>query len=103
MADELIRNWEPQISRTGTFSGYSVQAIKYRSERGDVGWHTTSWPLRDPIHSFWIENGAFHSVRIYFSAYSTGRTIIEIFGIIENIDTEERNAVLEAIAEWEKP
>jgi hypothetical protein len=101
MKDGLNRDWQQQGKFEGTFSGYTVQGFKYLGESGEVGWFTTSWPMKDPVHDFWISGTTFYRVKFHFAGNVSNRRLFEIFETIENVDPAERSAVLEAIQAWE--
>jgi hypothetical protein len=85
--------------RRGIFEGYNVSGFQYESLNGELAWHITAWPGRDPVNSYWVTGGKFHGVRIDFLL---DETQIEIFNEITNVNAKEREAVLKAITEWEK-
>jgi hypothetical protein len=102
MEDGINRGWRQQGSFSGDFGRYTVQGFKYLSERGEIAWHSMSWPKRDPVHTFWVSGETFYKVTVHPRGDVSNRQVVEIFGIIENVDPAERSAVLEAIQVWEK-
>jgi hypothetical protein len=84
------------------FNGYTVEAFRYVSPDGEVGWETKSWPMRDPIHDFWVSDSRFFRVKIEIKEFKVSRGTIEVFEEIQNVPDGERKAILEAIAAWEK-
>jgi hypothetical protein len=82
------------------FEGYNVSGFQYESLDGELAWHITAWPGRNPVNSYWVTGGKFHRARIDFLL---NQTRIEVLDEITNVDVKERTAVLKAIAEWEKP
>jgi hypothetical protein len=104
MADELQQEWKQAGRFYGVYGGYTVQAFKYVASDGEVGWHTTSWPMRDPIHDFWVSGTNFHRMTLHLmNPTANHRNTLEILGIVENVDPKERKAVLEAIQDWNEP
>ena len=98
---EDLKAWK-QISRhLETFGEYVVYGFRYRSEDGELAWHTMSYPNENPIHDFWIFNGEFHAMTMHFFYKMTPETRVSIGGIVSNIDPAEKSALLEAIAKWE--
>jgi hypothetical protein len=55
---------------------------------------------KGPVRS--VSGDVLYSVRIHYFYMSTNRTLIEIFGVITDLDPDEKSAVLEAISDWEK-
>src|ERR1035441_2016618 len=105
MQEELTR-WETKESHKGVFDGYTVMGFKYQMATGEVGWHITSWLSGfDPVHDFWVSSRKFYSVSIHIFHKGTPYNLIQIFEppITTGIEEAERNAVLKAIAAWEKP
>jgi hypothetical protein len=103
MQDGLTRNWTKKMRRAGLFGNYTVTGFQYEDALGERGWHITAWPSTGAIHDYWVSDEIFYSVRIHYFYQFTNRTLIEIFGIITTLASEEKSAVMEAIAEWEKP
>jgi hypothetical protein len=102
MHDELQRNWKKKMHHVGVFKNYSVSGFQYESESLEIGWHITAWPAQGPIHDFWVSGEEFHSMRIHYGYNSTNRTLIEIFGALADVNSDERDAVILAIAKWEE-
>jgi hypothetical protein len=101
MQDGLTRNWVKKMHRKGVFENYSVSGFQYESESWEIGWHITAWPAHGPIHDYWVSGKEFYSMRIHYDYNFTNRTLIEIFGAITDLGSEEKNAVMLAIAKWE--
>jgi hypothetical protein len=102
---EKLTRWEAKRNHTGVFDAYTVMGIQYRSADGEMGWHISSWMESgyDGVHDFWVSGRTFYSVSIHIFYKGTPHTLIEMFGPIQTgIDQAERDAVLKAIAEWEK-
>ena len=102
MEDGMNRGWQRGVSFTGMFSGYTVQGVKYRSDNNEVGWYIKSWPMRDPIHDFWISGTTFYRVKVYPAGEVSSRQRVELYEIIDNLEARETSSVLEAIEAWEK-
>jgi hypothetical protein len=103
MQEGLTKNWTKKMHRRGAFDGWVVIGFQYESQDGEIAWHITAWPMADPIHDFWISGREFYEVSIHYFYQMTNRTLIEIFEPIKNLDAKEREAVLKAIDEWDKP
>jgi hypothetical protein len=99
MQQGLDTGWRRGRVHRGAFNGYAVQAFKYVSPTGAVGWQTTSWPMKDPVHLFWVSGGEFYEADV-----RVARTWGRIYQIDINerldVDLAERKAVLEAIEAW---
>jgi hypothetical protein len=101
MQDGMHRGWV-QVGRfSGIFSGYTVQGFKYAGDGGEVGWHTSSWPMRDPIHTSWVSGTDFYKVKVHPPGDISNRQVVEILGLNSEIEPEERSATFEAIKAWE--
>jgi hypothetical protein len=103
MQEGLTRNWEKKQRCVGVFGNYTVNGFLYEDQTGELGWHITAWSQHGPIHDYWVSGTTFYSMSIHYFYKMTNRTLIEIFDPIPNLDKEEREAVMEAIKEWEKP
>jgi hypothetical protein len=101
MSDGMNRGWRQHGRFAGQFGAYTVQGFKYLSDSGEVGWHTTSWPMRDPVHDFWVSGATFYKVSVYPAGEVSNRQRVEIFEVVEDVNPAEKNAVLEAIWAWE--
>lgn len=86
--------------RQGFFDGFNISGFQYEDLNSDLAWHITAWPGRDPVNSYWVTGGKFFGVRIDFIM---NESQIEIFNEIGKVDAKEKEAVLKAITEWEKP
>src|SRR5579863_1774969 len=98
MKEGLNPGWERTGRFTGMFSGYTVDASRYVSPDGEVGWETKSWPMRDPIHDFWVSDSRFYRVKIEIQEFRVSRGMIEVLEEIQNVPDDERKAILGAIA-----
>lgn len=99
MQDGLNANWKKKMYRVEMVESYTVMGFQYESESLETGWHITAWPLQGPIRDYWVSAKDFYMMRIHYGF--TNRHLIEIFGVIADLNTIERNAVLEAIDKWE--
>jgi hypothetical protein len=95
---------ELKLQRSGWFHGRRVDGWQYGNERGELAWHVRTWPNSgDPIDDYWVEGGEFYEVTglhiamnmLPMNRIETGRRIIEM-------DVEKKDAILNAIVEWEK-
>jgi hypothetical protein len=96
-----LEQWRrEEESYKGDYGNYHVRGVKYIGPGGEVGWHTTSNPHgNNPFHDFWIANNEIRSF-ILTPFESDSRKNVVIGEIVENFDAEERQAVLDAIADW---
>jgi hypothetical protein len=98
-----IEEWTHEKFRKGVYGDFIVYGIKYIGPRGEVGWHTTSWPNNNPIHDFWVIDSTFHHITGHiFDPQFGGRNSFVIGDVVENIDPAEYKAVMDAIEDWEK-
>jgi hypothetical protein len=93
------------LQRSGWFDERRVDGWQYGNQRGKLSWHIRTWPNSgEPIESYWVEGSEFFEVTrldlamnaIPMNRIETGRRIVEM-------DAGKRDAILKAIAEWEKP
>jgi hypothetical protein len=101
---EPLVHWDKSDNRKGIFGDYTVMAFKYR-HADQIGWHVSSWKTGfDPVHDYWVSGQNFHAVSIHYFYRGTPETLVQIYEppITEGIEPTERNAVLEAVAQWEK-
>jgi hypothetical protein len=102
MEDGLNPGWKKTRRHVGVFGGYTVQGEQYVGPTGEVGWHTSSWPMRDPIHCYWVSGSDFYTVRIHVNEFRGGLYRIDIpEQPATSVDSAEREAILEAIEKWE--
>jgi hypothetical protein len=99
MQDGLNANWKKKMHRVEMVESYTVMGFQYESESLETGWHITAWTSQGPIRDYWVSSEDFHMMRIHYNL--TNRHLIEIFGVIADLNPEERNAVLQAISKWE--
>jgi len=97
---ELWRARRP--GRGGVFQRYSVQGIQYESTNGELAWHITVWSDRDPVSDYWVARRKLFAMAIHYWSTPRGDSRIEIFGE-RDVSAEQRRAVFDAIAEWERP
>ncbi len=98
MARKLVNLTRLQ-HQSGTFGAYKVSGHQFRDQRGEVGWHITAYPGGNPVNDYWVADGVFYGLRIDLGA---NRSLIEVFDEIQDIDPGEREAILSALAEWDK-
>ena len=96
---ELWRMRRP--GRTGVFGKYSVQGFQFESASGELAWQVSEWGDYGPVKSYWVANRRFYGVIIHFNGAGDNR--IETFPEIRDLPGDEKEAVLAAIATWEKP
>lgn len=99
MQEGLNSGWRRGKVHRGAFGGYAVQGFRYMSPTGAVGWQTTSWPMRDPVHSFWVCGEEFYEADVRVAA-AWGRIYQIDISERLTVDPAERKAVLEAIEAW---
>jgi hypothetical protein len=101
-----LTRWGKTENRKGVFGDYTVLGFKYHNANGQIGWHITAWLSGfDPVHDYWVTGRNFHSVSIHYMYKGTPYNLIEIYEppITTEIVQAEQDAVLQAIAQWEKP
>jgi hypothetical protein len=96
--------WVIKGHHKGTFDQFGILGIRYENVDGETGWDITPWRNGlSPTHSYWVAGGNFFSVTMHKFYKNTPENRIEIFHppITDQIDADERAAVLKAITEWE--
>jgi hypothetical protein len=102
--NEEVQKWiikKPR--RGGAFDDYSVQGLQYENTNGEIAWHISAWGDRNPVSHYWVACRKFYAVSIHFSCNVGTDDRVGISSEIENVPAAEKNAILKAIAEWEKP
>lgn len=88
------------------FGEYVVSGFKSKDASGRRGWHITSrQSSADSAHDYWVSDRDFHAVRDSHFHYQDRRVnLVEIYEppITKGIEQAEQDAVLKAIARWEK-
>ena len=94
-----------KMNRSGFFGERRVDGWQYENELGELAWHVRTWPNSgDPIDDYWFKDGEFYEVtKLDIWRNMTPENRIEIGRRIMGMDAEKRDAMLSAIAEWEKP
>ena len=92
--------WRENGQYSGDFHGYTVNGLKYISPAGEVGWHITSWPMQEPIHSFWVQGSIFYQADIEVDEFLAGLYSANIHEQVEDVEQAEQKAVLAAIELW---
>jgi hypothetical protein len=114
---ELI-TLEKKRSCHGYFGGGEIVGFQYQTD-GELGWHiTTSLPSQfSHVHDYWVAGGNFYNItrtgaignRLLFEIARSGgcQQCREIANYtnqpVVDISPAEKQVVLEAIADWEKP
>jgi hypothetical protein len=98
-------NLQLKLQRSGWFNEHRVDGWQFEDERGKLAWHIRTWPNSgDPIDDYWVEGSVFYEVvRLDLAMNMIPMNQIETGGRITGMDASKRDAVLNAIAEWEKP
>ena len=97
-----LRALAKRMTRQGVFDGHNVDGIQYADAQGKTGWQINTWPGRDPITCYWIEEGNFFGVMTHVLAQPIDRLHYEIGEELSSVPEMERIAILKAINKWEK-
>jgi len=90
------------MARRGVFDGHNVDGIQYEDAEGKAGWQINTWPGRDPITCYWVEDGKFFGVLTHVLSRPIDRLSYEIQEELSTVPETERIAVLKAIKVWEE-
>jgi hypothetical protein len=96
---EGLSNWIKRSElKNGTFGEFTVYGVQYE-RNGELAWCIdTSFP----DHMYWVVRGEIHGRSLQLLCDPPNETQNGISGVIE-IAEDEKEAVLKAIAEWDKP
>jgi hypothetical protein len=88
------------------FGEYVVTGFEHNDSSGRRGWHINSrQSSAETGHDYWVSGRDFHAVRDSHFHYRDRRVeLVEIYepAITKGIEQAEQDAVLQAIARWEK-
>ena len=101
MEDQVSSGWKTRAGRAEAFDSYMVLGIEYYLDGEPSCWHITSYPHKDPIHHFWVDQGKFYPVSMHMGLNGRSDKLIEIGAEIINLDDREKGAILTAIRRWE--
>lgn len=84
----------------GKFGEYTIYGTLFQFE-GELrkGWKITARTAIGPVEHYWVENGAFHEVRVDLLAPPTGNSFITIGAPVE-VSHAEASAVATAMDQW---
>lgn len=101
---EELRNFQPKLRRSGLFGERRIDGWQYEDDRGQLAWRVRTWENSGgPIDHYWIEGGNFFEVTHEGGPLNTIPTIrFETGPRIIGMDAAKRDAILNAIAKWEK-
>jgi len=98
---ENLENLRRTASRR--FGNYEMFGGRFESDNGRSAWLMTAWESgRDPVRTYWIEGGEFFATGVRYGINFSNFTFVETFGPAPSVDPELKEAVLRAIAEWQK-
>ena len=88
---------ELKLERLSDSDGRKVRGWQYVNELGYIGWHIRTWPTDgEPIDNYWVEDREISEI------ISINAPIVEIGRLIDEMDDAKKNAILSAVARWEK-
>lgn len=89
--------------RVGLFDGYQVLGTRYESDANETGWFIIAYKISGiRVQHYWVSNDEFFTVGLHIFYNNTDRSLIQPLGVAKDIEPAERQAILKAIAEWEK-
>lgn len=91
-----------KMKRRGSFGGYTIEGEQYVLETGELGWEiSASLGAGQRSQLYWIKDGGvFNATFSQFDNLTTSNRL-QINGPADNMNPEEKQAVLDAIAKWE--
>jgi len=102
MKSESIQQQAIDVHAPTAFGDYTVTGIKYQDADANTAWHITSQGSYSEAHDFWVSGHDFHPCATQIFHENTPINLIRILEtpVTTGIEQAERDAVLEAIAEW---
>jgi hypothetical protein len=107
----LMKSWETGLCRKGYFGHrrihgrsilrYEVHGLQYQGA-GETAWHITVCEHPKTPNDYWVSGGSFYPVRISYESNNT-TMIVSTNQPVVDLDPDENEAVMTAIAEWENP
>jgi hypothetical protein len=90
-----------KLERHGIFDGWRIVGRQFEDEIGQLAWRIDTMPRNeDSSDDCWVEGREFYE--IVGRQLATPTTRIVTGGTITEMDAAKRDAILKAIAEWEK-
>jgi hypothetical protein len=90
--------------RMGVFANYQMYGFQYEGENGQRAWHITSWRSNhNPVKNYWVADRQFFAMSVSIGCDYENHTLLQTFGLVTDMKEEEKQAILNAICEWEKP
>ena len=76
-----------------------MQGFQYETQDGRSSWFITTWPGRDPVRSYWVENKTMFDLPTIRGG--PGPWSFEVGNPVQGMSEEERESILAAIKQWE--
>jgi len=84
------------------FKGYQLLGKQFQNNADKLAWFVTAWETRiGGVEDYWVSKGEFFTVGIHIFYDNTDGVLIQPTGPAKNIELGKKQAILEAIAEWE--
>jgi hypothetical protein len=97
----ISRSLTTKSHHVEVFGQYKLYGFQYEAEGGELGWHITSAHIRRPVKDYWVADGNFIEVRMHLAFNHNADTLFQTFGPVTDVDPEEMQVILDAIARWE--
>lgn len=98
---DKYENLKRKANKIGMFGDYEMFGYRYERESGKDGWLITAWAKgRDPVRTYWVEEGEFLSARVHYGINLSNLSLVETFSTPPEIAPEARKAIMQAITEW---
>ena len=59
MAESQLQVLTATQSRQCVLEGFHLNGVQYQVDNGDLGWHVTASPGRDPVNVYWVAGNKF--------------------------------------------
>jgi hypothetical protein len=101
MAESQLQVLTATRNRQCVLEGFHLNGVQYQVDNGDLGWHVTASPGRDPVNVYWVAGNKFYAVKIHILTDPCPEIQLELFDEITFVPFEEKGAILKAISDWE--
>ena len=90
--------------RMAVVGNYQMYGFQYENRTGQRAWHITLWRSNhNPVKGYWVADGQFFSLSMSVGCDYENHILLQTFGPVADMKAEEKQAILEAIADWELP
>jgi hypothetical protein len=94
-----------KASKHGYFGEYGIGGLWYQDCQGRHAWHITAnhHNISGKLKHYWVEGQEFYAVAVNAAFDGSNEHFLRTSDLVGAIDTDEKQAILDAIAKWEAP